>query len=340
MNEVNFLVSIIVPIYKVESYLEKCIESLINQTYRKIEIVLVDDGSPDRCPQICDVYAQKYEQIRVIHKKNGGLSSARKAGFKIATGEYILFVDSDDYIEKDMVENLINTIKMNNADIAMCGYYTKYKNNTIEHLLPYERNQICGREAVINEYILPLIGHQKQSINIPGFLWIRMLKRKLIEEKYFVPENQYFMEDHVFDLLYADNIEKIAIVDKPLYYYCVNEESLSNCYRKNKWNMYMNLYEFYLTYLEERNIKNPYKRIEGFIATMIFSCIDNAVLTENYDKFKREVQNIKKEKDICNVFFKINKDGMSMMQKLERLLLKYNQYRVLYELRKRRIQLK
>ena len=98
------LISIVIPVYKVELYLEKCIESIINQTYKNLEIIIVDDGSPDNCPQICDEYSKKDKRIKVIHKENGGLSDARNAGIDIATGKYIAFVDSDDYVSDDYVE--------------------------------------------------------------------------------------------------------------------------------------------------------------------------------------------------------------------------------------------
>ena len=100
------LISVIVPIYKVQDYLKECIESIINQTYSDIEVILVDDGSPDRCPQMCDEWAKRDSRIRVVHKKNGGLSSARNAGLDVAKGEYISFVDSDDFVEETMLEEL------------------------------------------------------------------------------------------------------------------------------------------------------------------------------------------------------------------------------------------
>ena len=117
-------VSIVVPIYNVEKYLEQCIDSIINQTLKEIEIILVDDGSPDNCPQICDDYVKKDSRIKVVHKTNGGLSSARNAGIEIATGDYIGFVDSDDYIELDMYEKMYNIAIENNVDFVMSDYYS------------------------------------------------------------------------------------------------------------------------------------------------------------------------------------------------------------------------
>ena len=115
------IVSIIVPIYKVEPYLNKCVQSIVDQTYRDLEIILVDDGSPDICPAICDAWAAKDSRIRVIHKENGGLSDARNAGLAIATGKYISFIDSDDYIEPTFIADLHDALSRSGADIAECG---------------------------------------------------------------------------------------------------------------------------------------------------------------------------------------------------------------------------
>ena len=115
------LISVIVPVYRTEAYLDRCIESIVDQTYTNLEIILVDDGSPDRCPQMCDEWARRDTRIRVIHKKNGGLSDARNAGMAAATGEYIGFVDSDDWIKPDMFRLLYEKMEQMQSDIAACG---------------------------------------------------------------------------------------------------------------------------------------------------------------------------------------------------------------------------
>ena len=140
-------VSIVVPIYNVEKYLEQCIDSIINQTLKDIEIILVDDGSPDNCPQICDDYAKKDSRIKVVHKKNGGLSSARNAGIEVATGDYIGFVDSDDYIELDMYEKMYSIAIENNVDFVMSDYYRVSDGGKVIATLDmdegiYEKNKI------------------------------------------------------------------------------------------------------------------------------------------------------------------------------------------------------
>ena len=120
------LISVIIPIYNVEAYLDECIASVIAQTYSNLEIILVDDGSPDNCPQMCDEWAAKDSRIRVIHKENGGLSDARNAGIDIATGEYIAFVDSDDWIVPEMYEKMLAALKTENA--ATCAWNMRLEN--------------------------------------------------------------------------------------------------------------------------------------------------------------------------------------------------------------------
>ena len=117
------LISVIVPVYKVENFLDRCVESIVGQTYENLEIILVDDGSPDNCPAMCDEWAEKDSRIRVIHKENGGLCSARNAGMDIAAGDYLGFVDSDDCIEPDMYQLLVENAVSTQADISRCGIF-------------------------------------------------------------------------------------------------------------------------------------------------------------------------------------------------------------------------
>ena len=122
------LISVIVPIYKVEHYLPKCIDSIIHQTYQNLEIILVDDGSPDNCPEICDEYAKRDKRIKVVHQENGGLSAARNSGVEMANGEFLCFVDSDDYIHPKMYEILYKNLKKFKADISICDYNVVFEN--------------------------------------------------------------------------------------------------------------------------------------------------------------------------------------------------------------------
>ena len=158
------LISVIVPVYKVERYLDRCIQSIVDQTYRNLEIILVDDGSPDRCPQICDSFAQKDDRVFVIHKHNGGLSSARNAGLEKAHGAFIGFVDSDDYIASDMYESLLTNLQKEDADIAF---------TSSAHV--YEDGSISTKHFVQGQYLVLNTEEAFKYINLPGFFGIACL---------------------------------------------------------------------------------------------------------------------------------------------------------------------
>lgn len=331
------LVSIIVPVYRVEAYLSRCIGSLLNQTFTNLEIILVDDGSPDRCPQMCDQFAQNHKCIRVIHKENGGLASARLAGFLEAQGEYILFVDSDDYIHPQMVEKLINAIQRAQAELALCSYYVVNEAGTTAKRLPYNTECISGRDAVVQDYVCPLFGTGRDGINIPGFLWIRLMKRSLIQASFFGSERKFFLEDHYFDLLYADGVNTISVVNEPLYYYCFNEASLSNRYRKNKWEMYWNLYDFYVSYAKNRNLTDIEPRLNSFLVSAFHASVDNAVLSGSYGSFVNEMHSIMKDERINQIWLASKKVSLPMTQRITLSLCKAHQYRLLYALRLNRL---
>lgn len=328
-------VSVIIPVYKVEKYLERCVNSVLNQTYENIEIILVDDGSPDNCPALCDEIAAKNDRVSVVHKENGGLSSARLAGFEVANGTFVLFVDSDDYIANNMIEKLVNAIEQNNADLAICGYNTVVGQQSTPKLLDYQESLIDGKENVRENYILPLIGRSYNKINIPGFICIRLFKRSLIQKEFFVSERIYFKEDHIFDLLYGDYTSKIAVVNEALYSYCFNENSLTNVYRVNKWEMYKNLFAFYEKYLSERNMEAP-ERLTSFLIGSLFSVVDNALLIGSYSGYRSEIKKICDD-SLAKRVINSKLDNVSKSHRLTMLLLRCRMYRVLYWIRKKRL---
>ena len=332
------MVSIIVPIYNVEPYLRRCVDSLVVQTYKDIEIILVDDGSPDRCPQMCDEFAQKYDIIRVIHKTNGGLSSARLAGFREAKGQYIQFVDSDDYIEPTMIEEMVKAITAHHAELAICGYNTIHGESKVANLLPYKDDVLMGEENIRQQYVLPLFGPDIQGPNIPGFACIRLHSRELLTEDMFQSERVYFLEDHILDLLYADHLHTIAVVNAPLYNYCVNYASLSNCYRKNKWGMQSTLMQWYHEYIRERQITGADARLQSFSRSAIVSSVYNAVNIGNYKKFRAEVNEMFQRADFRQALSSVRLHLSVDTQNLTILLLKLRMTHLLYRIRKSRIQ--
>lgn len=247
------LISIIVPIYKVDKYLEKCIETIINQTYKNLEIILVDDGSPDNCPQICDEYAKKDKRIVVIHQKNGGLSSARNAGLDIAKGEFIGFVDSDDYIENDMYETLFTAIKENNAQISICRFHIVNENG--EFLHDTIKTDIKEEITILDKY--EAMKEMLIDKNIRGYVWTKLFKKECFETLRF-PEGKNY-EDIAISIKCFENTDKIVYINKKKYYYLQRETSIDhNLSEKNLSDAIEMSYERY------RHVKHNYPQIKEY----------------------------------------------------------------------------
>lgn len=212
-------VSIVVPIYKVEKYLRRCVDSIINQTYRNLEIILVDDGSPDKCGQIIDEYKEKDSRIISLHKKNGGLSDARNYGMKYVTGEYIFFLDSDDYIKSETIETLINLSLKYQADIVQGGFYYKYEN----YLLYDDRYYKEDSDPIIldnKELMYELIVNER----VKNFAWGKLYKTDLIKDLLF--EKGVLFEDVFWAHNVMSRVKKYVICHKPLTYYVQREDSI------------------------------------------------------------------------------------------------------------------
>lgn len=211
------LISVIVPIYKVEPYLRRCLDSIVNQTYTNLEIILVDDGSPDGCPAICDEYAVKDSRIIVIHKENGGLSDARNAGLDICKGEYISFVDSDDWIASNFIEILLNNILENNAELAITQYITAYSSVTSNIGIKNNHTTIFS----------PLEATKKLWSNEETTFvtaWGKLYKKSLWQELRFPKGLLHEDEYTAYKVLYTAN--KTIFLSIPLYYYFQRSDSI------------------------------------------------------------------------------------------------------------------
>lgn len=261
------LISVIIPVYMVEKYLRNCLECVINQTYKNLEILLIDDGSPDNCGKICDEYAEKDERVKVVHKENGGVSSARNVGKKLAKGDFLMFLDSDDEFHLDMLEKLYNKQKETGADAVFCLFEKKQDDRVWkvnEKNLPqfietkdwryffrdYKSKMIKNDEEIIDNYVFPSVTKS-------------LLKKELIENINF-NEKIKFAEDMLFEITFLlDKNCKLALVDESLYTYrmhpesavhkrsilCYNHHEVSRCLhdllgeddyiRKNDFNMYV-----------------------------------------------------------------------------------------------------
>lgn len=268
------MISVIVPVFNVEKYLKRCIESILGQTYRNLEVILVDDGSMDRCPQICDEYASKDVRIKVIHQKNGGLSSARNRGLDISSGEFIGFVDSDDYIYADMYESLLAKMQESGADIVVCGVADEYEDVAEGlHSDTYyvkQETEVSGRTAL--QYILEdriLVSHA----------WDKLYKRELWENIRF-PIGKRF-EDMYTTYLTIAKAEKVLMIPDKKYVYI--HRSGSTSYTK----MLNNCFDIFGAYCEwvsfaERNMPD-----------MLPVVLEKAVVmgTDTYNMALRKINN-------------------------------------------------
>ncbi len=211
------LISVIVPVYKVEKYLNRCVNSIINQTYRELEILLVDDGSPDRCGDLCEEYSVKDDRIHVIHKINGGLSSARNAALEIVTGKYVCCVDSDDYIHPDMIRRLYDAAINSDADIAVCSHYEEIKDKLVINGIINDETVIWNREDALEKLI--------EDKELRNYAWGKLYRTELFDDVRYPDGRNY--EDIATTYLLVAKARKIVKIPDYLYYYIIRDDSIS-----------------------------------------------------------------------------------------------------------------
>lgn len=221
------LVSVIVPVYNVEKYLEKCVNSIINQTYKNLELILVDDGSKDNSSKICDELAKKDKRIIVIHQENQGVSSARNTGLDICKGSFVTFIDSDDYIEKEYLSIMIEKLYKNNADLVICGYNQIMSLNIEKHTVGFDT------EISQKDFTKGLLTQKGYGMNA-----CKLYKREIIGNIRFDKELTVG-EDTYFILNISKNLKKCLCITEILYNYNVNSESIVRKYNKNYLDNYM-----------------------------------------------------------------------------------------------------
>ena len=228
------LVSVIVPVYKAEKFLRKCTDSVLGQTVTDLELILIDDGSPDGSGALCDAIAAEDGRVRVIHKENGGVSSARNAGLAAACGEYIAFADSDDWYAPDMLEVLLEAARSAGADSAGCAHYNVSESGVQTEERPVLPEGTYGAEEIRRDFVVPLIGDRLGSGGavLNGFIWRFLYTRSIIAEHGIVFDGAY-LEDELFLAEYFMYSQKLAISAKPLYYYWWNTASATHKYMKD-----------------------------------------------------------------------------------------------------------
>ena len=292
-------VSIIVPVYNVEKYLTRCIDSILNQIFKDFELILVNDGSTDKSLDICKHYKNIDNRICIINKENGGLSSARNAGLDIAKGEYIGFVDSDDYIEDDMYEILLNLIKKYDADVSICNLYDVIDGNE------YIRNKENG----IREYSrLDILKEVLLDKNIQSYAWNKLYKKELFDEIKYPIGKKY--EDIGTTFYVFEKCNKIVVTSEPEYYYLKRSDSLVNNVTESTVLDYTEIIIQRYLYTKE-NIKELKKYNNYYLAKTLITAHNDIELLGSISEKMQE-----KYKELYNLVYNIMKNDREDIEEL------------------------
>lgn len=279
-------ISVIVPCYGVEKYLNRCMESLLNQKLKDIEIILVDDGSPDHVPAMCDEYANRDSRVKVIHKGNGGLGFARNSGLEQATGEYVAFVDSDDYVDIDMYHLLYDKAISNDVDAVFCGFKMESLNgNWIDSKEVDSITELTG--ASLTDFMLDMVASAPKQPNERRYymsVWHAIYRREIIEENNlrFMSERYIASEDIPFQVDFLLKANKVIYLPDNLYYYCFNTNSLTATYKSEKYDRFKRLH--YILKDKLKNIKGGSERADRFFIGYCRTQLHHLMLSSSVNK--------------------------------------------------------
>lgn len=331
MNDKNLnmpLISVIVPVYKTEKYLQKCVDSILNQTYQNLEVFLVDDGSPDNCPKVCDSYAEKDNRVKVIHKENGGLSSARNSALDLATGDLISFVDSDDWLELEAYEKLISFMLKENLDIVFMTANRISDNAIPEMDFEYypDKSVVCADE-VFKKVLQDEIGSQ---------VWMKIYKKHIWKDIRF-PVGRIYEDIAISQFVFSNAKGNIGFLNTPLYNYLINNEGISLSFNPKKaYHIYLGMKDHYDFAIENKYPEATKCLYNTVIAGM--SVINGALDNDSLElkNYANDVENFldNNKKEVLNCKFKIKHTVLVRIYYLSKGL--YKKFGLIYsKLRKR-----
>ena len=294
----NLKVSVIIPVYKAEKYLKHCIESILAQTYKNIELLLVDDGSPDSCPEICDKYEKENECVHVIHKENEGAAIAREVGLKQSTGNYVMFVDSDDWIGPEYIESMVSLAKEHKVDAVVSGF-EKFKNLKFSIHTPYFKVGYYDKNRLVEEiYPQMLCAKRYYTFGIAPCMWGKLFTGELARK-----QTQYFLgditqgEDGCFTYSYLLDCDSIYITDNTMYIYRDNPVSVSHSFNYNVLRETEKLRACIENFAKEKNW-NIGSQLDEYIAFMCYNIVCGAL--------RADKQQLKENKHLLNDYVKNN----------------------------------
>lgn len=313
------MISVIVPVYKVENYLRQCLDSLAAQTLDNIEIIIVDDGSPDGCPAICDEYAAKDARMKVVHKENGGLLSARKAGFAASKGDYIGFVDGDDWVEPDTFLNMYKAVCEHSPDMVLSDFLCDY-GDCIEPSDQCFEEEFYDRARLESE-IFPkmLFDGRFYRFGVNPNCWSKLVKRELIEKNLSPVDERIRMgEDAAFIYPCMLDSQSITCVKTPTYHYRITEQSMSNAYDERLKDIILLPYKR----LKEKNAESDFdisSQLDYYLLYMVNFLLRNEAKKANaHSKKERRavIENICADGDIRSAAARVDTEKLSTHTRL------------------------
>lgn len=318
-------ISVVIPIYNTEKYLQRCVQSVIDEGVSDKEIILVDDGSTDDSAGICDAYADQYTFIKAVHISNSGPATAKNEGFKYATGDYVAFIDSDDKVYKDMFSKMLSLACQYDADIVCCNYIQVDEEGTVSHTECSHRNYILNTEEGLK--------HLLMKDMIYSQCWTKIYRRKMLEEhEVFNVDGLKTDEDFIYNLYAFIHGKTICIVDEPLYVYTHRQDSLSKDYFKKHINQFIDNMQLRLG-MVDRLIKNKFPDLaeySTFHCLMYYNeLIGKVALFPNYytdRRIKRVFAYIRKNRDILYKYHArcgFSKQGILLLRFVPSLLYLY-----------------
>ena len=318
------LVTVVLPIYNVEKYLDRCINSVVNQTYRNLEILLIDDGSTDNCPKMCDDWAAKDSRIRVIHKENQGLGYARNTGIDNSNGEYICFFDSDDYIDESTIEKAFNRVNKENADIVSFGINFVDENGVVEEKIACPLGDVTYKDKEVMDFYFPELTAPDPKGNGERLFYMSpclMLYSTTLIEKInwrFVSEREIISEDVYSLLSLFKYVKKVAVISEAFYFYCRNNSSLSRSYRKDrveKLNYFYHRSKDLCVELEY-NDEIIHRVSKPYVAFMISALKQESVATESKKYNKNRIKELINDETLQDVLEANKHDNESIARKI------------------------
>lgn len=321
-------VSILVPVYNVQHYLEECLFSLINQTYHNIEIILIDDGSPDKCGEICDAYAKKDKRVVVIHKTNEGVAKARIEALKHSTGEYVTFVDADDYVDNKFIEKLIEPVNKYQADMVVCQNYVKEGDNVYPSVRPikglFNASQI--KDIISQQY---LYNKKTGGAGMPIFIWSKLIKKEYVLDGLHAGSGLWWGEDQVASFYILNKIQTLYVMPDCLYYYVKHKGQATQVYNRSLWDNQLETYKRYKDIDKEGLLKEqlPLRTWKFTIMTNFYKKMPSKI--HSCSAFCKEIKQIDNH-TAWKDFFKRKSLGLGWKTDFKFWLLKLKQYRLFY----------